>query len=433
MTVSGISLPSEYHRLTENTSDAASAPAREAASRLPKVWQIVTVALISVAFTAAFIQLATGLNAIIWTSAYVTGNRWTIPCLTIGLSLVVGLAQKYLGAPTVIDGGFTESLKSKGTATNYRTFPGALLSSLCSLLSGASVGPEGPVAILVSDIAAWMRERLRIAPSAALGFDVAALAAAFNGIVGNPLFTGVFATEYEVGAPSASVYLVWNLLAGVIGFAFYEALGLSAFAGAVAFTPVTHLEFAYFVWAVLLGVVGAAVAIYTGLSMQLFGQIIPRLLGEHVMLRSLAAAVLIGLVGMVVPELLFSGESQVHALVADPARYGVLMLLLLALLKPLLLGLSFKSGYLGGPIFPVMFACTMLGLALALLFPDVPLSILVLCIEGPAVGLALGAPLTAIVLVLIVGSSSPDTMALIVLSTAVGVLAGGAVKRAMAA
>src|SRR5262249_40214586 len=90
--------------------------------------------------------------------------------------------------------------KSKGTATDYRTFPGALLSSLCSLLSGASVGPEGPVAILVSDIAAWMRHRLRIAPTAALGFDVAALSAAFYGIVGNPLFTGIFATEYEVGA-----------------------------------------------------------------------------------------------------------------------------------------------------------------------------------------------------------------------------------------
>jgi H+/Cl- antiporter ClcA len=414
------------------TSDGTTLQAQSDPSKLPKVWQVVAVAVIAAAFTAAFIQLATDLNIVIWTSAYVTGNRWAIPLLTIGLSLVVGLAQKYLGAPTVIDGGFTESLKSKGAAADYHTFPGALLSSLCSLLSGASVGPEGPVAILVSDIAAWMRHRLRISSTAALGFDVAALASAFNGVVGNPLFTGVFATEYGVGAPSASVYLVWNLLAGVIGFAFYEALGLTAFAGAVAFTPVTHLEFLYFVWAVVLGILGAAMALYTGVSMQLFGRLIPRLFGAHVMLRAVAAAAAIGLIGMLVPELLFSGESQVHALVADPARYGVATLLLLAMLKPLLLGLSFKSGYLGGPIFPIMFACTTLGLALALLFPGVPLSILVLCIEGPAVGLALGAPLTAIVLVLIVGSSSPDTMALIVLSTAVGVLVGASVKRAMA-
>ena len=77
-----------------------------------------------------------------------------------------------------------------------------------------------------------------------------------------------------------------------------------------------------------------------------------------------------------------------HAIIADPEQYGVAILLLLAVLKPLLLGLSFKSGYLGGPIFPVMFACTMLGLAIHVIFPDVPLSILVLCIEGPAVALS---------------------------------------------
>jgi H+/Cl- antiporter ClcA len=217
-----------------------------------------------VAFTAAFLQSAAALNAVIWGNAYLRESRWAIPVLTILLSLVVGLAQKYLHAPTVIDGGFAESLKGKGLAADYRTLPGALLSAFCSLLSGASVGPEGPVAVLVLDIAAWMRHRLRIAAGAALGFDVAALASAFNGIVGNPLFTGIFATEYGVGAPSASRYLVWNLIAGVIGFAFYEALGLTAFAGLVAFAPVTHLEWEYFAWAIVLGVVGCGMALPRG-------------------------------------------------------------------------------------------------------------------------------------------------------------------------
>jgi hypothetical protein len=33
----------------------------------------------------------------------------------------------------------------------------------------------------------------------ALGFDIAALASAFNGIVGSVLFTGIMATEFQVG------------------------------------------------------------------------------------------------------------------------------------------------------------------------------------------------------------------------------------------
>lgn len=399
---------------------------------LPKLWQVVVMAIVAIAFTAAFLSVYGALNRLIWANGQVTADRWTIVVGVLLFSLVVGLAQKYLRAPTVVDGGFAESLKGGGHKADYRVFPGALVSSFCSLLSSASIGPEGPVVVLVQEIAAWFRTRLRVTPQAALGFDVAAIASALNGIIGNPLFTGVFATEYRVGSTSGLQYLVWNLLAGVIGFSFYQLLGLNAFAGFVAFPPVTHLEAGYFVWAIILGIVGAAVAIFSAISMQLFGRLIPRLFGERVVLRALGAGVVIAIVGMLLPDLLFSGEDQIHTIVANAAQYGVAMLLLLAVLKPLLLGLAFKSGYLGGPTFPLLFACTMLGLAMHLVFPTVPTSILVLCIEGPAVALALSAPLTAILLVAVVGTSDADTVALIVLSTVIGLLVGAAAKQAMA-
>ena len=422
--------------MTHPTSTAVSpAPAESEADpqdRLPKLWHVMVMAVLAVAFTAAFMSVYGALSQLIWANEYVLANRWTIVVGVILFSLLVGLTQKYLRAPTVIHGGFTETMKGGGGETDYRTFPGALLSSFASLLSGASVGPEGPVTILVQDISAWVRTRLRVTPKAALGFDVAALASALNGVVGNPLFTGVFATEYAVGASSGLTYLVWNLLAGVIGFAFYSLLGLNAFASFLAFEPVTHLEPAYWVWAIVLGVVGAVVAIYTAASMQLFGRLVPRLFGERVVLRALGAGVVISIVGVFLPQLLFSGEDQIHAIVANPAQYGVAVLLLLAVLKPLLLGLAFKSGFLGGPTFPILFTCTMVGLALQLLFPSVPMSILVLCIEGPAIALALSAPLTAILLVSVIGTSDPETIALLVLSTVVGLLVGGAIKRAIA-
>jgi H+/Cl- antiporter ClcA len=291
------------------------------------------------------------------------------------------------------------------------------------------VGPEGPITILVSDISAWFRQWLDVSPKAALGFDVAALASALNGIIGNPLFTGVFATEYEVGAADGLRYLVWNLLAGVIGFSVYALLGLSAFAGFLAFPPVTQLEPTYFVWAAVLGVVGAVLAVFTGASMHLFGRLVPRLFGERVILRALGAGIVISLVGVLMPELLFSGEDQIHAIIANPAQYGAALLLLMAVVKLLLLGLSFKSGYLGGPTFPILFACTLTGLALGQIAPNVPIAILVLCIEAPALALALNAPLSGILLVAVIGLANPDTVALMVLSTVVGLLVGAAVKQ----
>src|SRR4029453_18391234 len=99
-------------------------------------------------------------------------------------------------------------------------FPGAITASLASLLSGASVGPEGALAVMVQDISAWSRTKLKVPAGSVLGFDVAALASAFNGVIGNPLFTAVFATELQVGGRSGLTYLTWNLLAGVVGFSF---------------------------------------------------------------------------------------------------------------------------------------------------------------------------------------------------------------------
>jgi H+/Cl- antiporter ClcA len=126
--------------------------------------------------------------------------------------------------------------------------------------------------------------------------------------------------------------------------------------------------------------------------------------------------------------LLFSGEGQIRGILADPARFGVGMLLFMAILKILLLALSFKSGYLGGPIFPVIFSSTLVGLALNLLFPGIPVSIFVLCIEVAAIALALGAPLTAILLVVVVGTADQNMIVLLVISAVTAMLLGAAAK-----
>jgi H+/Cl- antiporter ClcA len=361
-----------------------------------RIWHVILIAFIAIMFTAVFITGYEWLNEMIWFSnGYAVAHRWIIPVGVLGFSLLVGLSQKYLNAPTVIHGGFVESIKGGGEKANYRTFPGALLSSLFSLLSGASVGPEGTIAILVSDIAVFTRKKLRIAvnsASDAFGFDVAALASAFNGIVGSVLFTGIFATEFQVGGKKDSFrFMIWNLLAGSIGYLFYVALGIPSFAQSIPFTPIAELKLAYVLYAIILGLVGTLLALFAGVSMQAAGRIMSRF-DNVVVLRVLIAAVVIALVGYFLPLLLFSGERQIHSIIDNPAEVGIAMLLLLAVLKVLLLALSFKSGYIGGPIFPILFSSTMIALALSLAFPGIPVSIFVLCIETASITLALVLP-----------------------------------------
>src|SRR5215471_12197139 len=279
----------------EPLSTRSTNPSSADLERLPRLGHVALMAVIAIAFAALFLSASGAMNTAIWHNDFVITNRWTIPALVLLFSLLVGLLQKYLRSPTVIEGGFAEMMKGDGPETDYRTFPGALLSSFCSLLSGASVGPEGPITILVQQISIWFRGRLRVSPGVALGFDVSAIASALNGVVGNPLFTAAFATEYSVGGRSALVYLTWNLLAGVIGFSVYQLLGLSAFASFIAFPPIETLEPIYFVWAIVLGVLGTLVAVVTGIGMRVCGALVPRVFHGEPITRALAAGVVISL------------------------------------------------------------------------------------------------------------------------------------------
>jgi len=70
------------------------------------------------------------------------------------------------------------------------------------------------------------------------------------------------------------------------------------------------------------------------------------------MLRTISAGIVIAVVCYFLPELLFSGEAQIHVIVENPAAFGIGMLLLLAFLKLLLLALSFKADSLAARSFP---------------------------------------------------------------------------------
>jgi len=387
--------------------------------RLTFLVAIIAIGLIAIAFTAGFLALYMFLYQAVWSRTdFVAKNRWMIPAGVLVFSLLVGLCQKYLRAPNVIRGSFVDAMK-EGKTEDYRTFPGAFLSSIFSLLSGAIVGPEGTISIMVGQISSWVRDTFgigRTSKPVQQGFDVAALSSAFNGLIGNPLFTGVFATEYQIGKKDALTFMIWNLVAGIVGYLFYLSLGMASFASMITFPAVDAVTPVMVLYAILLGGVGALIALFTGLSLKGFGTVMERVFGERVVLRVLAAGIIIAAVGYFLPALLFSGEIQIHDIIANPAGVGVTMLLLYAVLKILLLALSFKSGYIGGPIFPVLFSATMVGLALSLVFPGVPVAVFVLCIETAAFALALGAPLSAILLVLVISAPGPHMTVLVVVS-----------------
>ncbi len=403
-------------------------PEPKKGDRVPRIPLILFIALVSVAFAMVWFTCLSFLNTAFWKNEFVIANRWMIPVGVLFFSLLVGLCGKYLRAPNVIHGGMEVVLK--GGNLDYTIFPGTLLTSFFSLLSGAAVGPEAPLTFLVAQIAEWVGVKIKLAEETKFGFFMAALASAFNGLFGNPLFAALFATELQ-GNKGSMRFLAWNLVAGVIGYMCFALIGFPAFASSMTLAPANVITLTYALLAIALGAIGALLAMFVGLSFKGIGKIMDRVFKDRFMERIMTAGVIIAIVVYFVPEVMFSGESEIHAIAANPAAYGVLVLLGFAILKVLLLALSFKSGYLGGPIFPTIFAATTVGLAISLLFPGVPVGLFVTCIVTAAIALGLGAPLTAILLTVTMMTSTTYELGYIGLATATALIIGAAFKERM--
>ncbi|MGZ4892174.1 MAG: hypothetical protein ACXV2B_07955, partial [Halobacteriota archaeon] len=72
--------------------------------RVPKIWQIIFVAVVSAVFALIFLEILGLLNTAFWHNDFVTANRWMVPVLVLFFSLLVGLVGKYMHAPNVIHG-----------------------------------------------------------------------------------------------------------------------------------------------------------------------------------------------------------------------------------------------------------------------------------------------------------------------------------------
>jgi chloride channel protein, CIC family len=403
-------------------------PEPKKGDRVPRFPLIIFIALIAVAFSLVWFAAVQFLHTSYWESDFVIANRWMIPVGVLLFTLLVGLCGKYLRAPNVINGGFEVVLKGK--RLDYTTFPGTLLTSFFSLLSGAAIGPEAPLTFLVVEIAEWIGAKVRLAEETRLGFLMAGIAAAFNGLFGNPLFSAVFATELQEDKGSVR-FLAWNLVAGAIGYALFSLIGFPAFASSLPMTPVTAITLTYAILAIVLGIIGSLLAIFIGISFKGIGTLMDKVFKDRFIARIMAAGVIIAVVVYFVPEVMFSGEAEIHTIAANPAAYGVLVLLGFAILKVLLLALSYKAGYLGGPIFPTMFSAIMVALAFNLLFPSVPAGLLVTCIVTAAITFALGVPFTAILLTITFVTSTTQELGYIALAAATALVIGAAFKERM--
>ena len=378
---------------------------------------VVVIAVIGALTTLAFLVVYGRVNALLWENGLVLANRWMFPVICLPFSLAVGLLVKYRHAPTTLDESMLDTFSGDLDAIEWRRLPVNVIAAWASLFSGAVLGPEGGIGGIGTKIAALYNEKVGIPEEHRSEVVFSTVASAYNGLIANPLFTGVLATELIRDPVARAKNLPANLVGGAIGFLIFYAVGSTGLVNYLDLPPTTDLTIWSVPLVILCALVGLVLAVIAGAFMRVSAAFFGRF-GDRVVERALLAGVLFSAVGVVAPIVLFSGESQIHTVVADPASYGPATLVAMALVKLALLAVAFKSGFLGGPTFPAIFAATCVALAANLLFPGLPLDVLIAGTMAGFLVVLFKAPFMVILLTTAMLQASPVMVALIVLAVA---------------
>jgi H+/Cl- antiporter ClcA len=383
---------------------------------------VVIVAVIGAVSVLAWLVVFEVVNRLLWENDLMIANPWLFPAICLPFSLLVGVLVRYRHAPTTLDESLLDSLSGDVTKIDWRALPVNVLMAWASLFSGAVLGPEGGIGGIGSKIAALYGEKVGIPLEHRSRLVFSTLSAAYNGLVANPLFTGVLGSELIADPEAKARTLPANLIGGAIGSLIFMAAGSTGLQDYLHLSPDQPYEPFDIPLVVAFGLVGLVLALVSGVLFRVASAVFGRFKGREVE-RALAAGVVFSVVGMFAPILLFSGETQVQALVADPAKYGPAVLVAMAIVKLALLAVAFKSGFLGGPTFPAIFAAVCVSLALSSLLPAVRVDIIIGGVMAGLLFVMFKAPLMVILLTAVMLQAGPELIALIVLAVAAVMIA----------
>jgi len=319
---------------------------------------------------------------------------------TLG-GLVIGLLCVYV-LPGPQPQGVAQVIEANALRNGRIAAPqgaGAALVNALAIGVGGSVGREGPIVHVGATLASLVARRLGLGASLSrtlLGCGVAAaVAAAFNA----PIAGVFFALEVVIGHYALTAFSP-VVIASVIG----TIVSRAHFGDAVAFTlpPQSVASFLEFPAFVLLGLVAGAVAIAFLKTVALVDAVHTRL-AVPLWLRPALAGLAVGAIALAFPEVLGIGYATTDATLND--RFGLAMVVGLALAKGIATAICLGSRFGGGVFSPALVLGALVGVGFdkvaGALFPELSSGAALYGIlgMGAVAGAVLGAPISTIIMV----------------------------------
>ncbi|MDD1770802.1 MAG: chloride channel protein, partial [Methanomassiliicoccales archaeon] len=344
------------------------------------------VGIIAGLFTAVFFLTVFPALDFIWTtvpnSYGITGTDmaiYTVAICTLG-GLVVGLTIKLTREPATV---LAEEMDEVAESGRIRPRGGIanLVRGSFAIIFGGSVGPEGPLIAGSGAIGTWLADKTKLPSQGVAAYTFAAVSGTMGSFFGNPFAMSIITVEgsLEKGHFSWRM-LIPGIVASTTGYVVFFILTGSVM-GKYTFPPYPEFHLYDLGYAVILGAIGAAI----GLAFIYVFQWMRRRTTpykRYPVIQAVIGGLILGIVGVLFPLTLFTGETQVNDVIEQAATLGVVMLLVLALVKMLLTSWCIGTGWAGGYIFPTLFMGAAVGMAISIALPFIPAGVCLACVMG---------------------------------------------------
>jgi H+/Cl- antiporter ClcA len=333
---------------------------------------------------------------------------WYMVVLMTLIGLVVGLIHRYTSAKQmdVFDAVNKGKMDSKPV-------PSSLLVSIISLIGGFSLGPEVPTGMLSAGLGSWISKNRNLDDETSRVNVISGVSGAYSGLFSSPF--AVLLMLLESSHFQNIAYYGTLLIAGLaaaIGFELFYALNgmaVSSLLGILSL-PSYNLHLFDLITGILLGVVAIPVALVFVILNRGIQRLVTPLNGKPV-IRSVLGGFLLGLLAVAIPTTIGLGTTQMSVVTQQAATIGIVLLLVFAMAKIIALSGALNFGFIGGPIFPLLFVGSCIGSIIHLIFPQIPLALALGCMIVAVPAAIVPIPLAlAVIGIIVVGVPFIDAL-----------------------